>query len=179
MGEPIFIGNGGTVGGTTGWALYGDFNTGVVGITFRDANQNQVFDSSGISINDGAWHNLVVTNNNGEYRVYLDAQEVISGTTTLFTNNQTPTYQTFLGNRFGRNEANSGINGQIDQVRIFNTALTPLEVEALYTEELCICDGTVDTLDILGDGSCIATYQLDGNANDLSGNYSGTPTDVS
>ena len=71
------------------------------------------------------------------------------------------------------------IDGKIDQVRIFNTALTPLEVEALYTEELCICDGTVDTLDILGDGSCIATYQLDGNANDLSGNYSGTPTDVS
>jgi hypothetical protein len=70
-------------------------------------------------------------------------------------------------------------NGSIDQVRIFDTALTPLEIEALYTEELCICDGTVDTLDILGDGSCIATYQLDGNANDLSGNYSGTPTDVS
>ena len=70
-------------------------------------------------------------------------------------------------------------NGSIDQVRIFNTALDPLEIEALYTEELCICDGTVDTLDILGDGSCIATYQLDGNANDLSGNYSGTPTDVS
>jgi 6-phosphogluconolactonase (cycloisomerase 2 family) len=70
-------------------------------------------------------------------------------------------------------------NGQLDQVRIFDTALTPLEVEALYTEELCICDGTVDTLDILGYGSCIATYPLDGNTNDLSGNYSGTPTDVS
>ena len=39
--------------------------------------------------------------------------------------------------------------------------------------------GTTCVLDILGDGSCIATYQLDGNANDLSGNYSGTPTDVS
>jgi len=69
-------------------------------------------------------------------------------------------------------------NGSIDQVRIFNTALDPLEVEALYTEELCICDGTVDTLDVLGDGSCIATYQLDGNANDLSGNYNGVQTDV-
>jgi len=31
---------------------------------------------------------------------------------------------------------------------------------------------TVDTLDIFGDGSCIATYPLDGNTNDLSGNYS-------
>jgi len=79
----------------------------------------------------------------------------------------------------GSSNTYSGQNVELDQVRIFNTALTPLEVEALYTEELCICDGTVDTLDVLGDGSCIATYQLDGNANDLSGNYSGTPTDVS
>jgi hypothetical protein len=82
----------------------------------------------------------------------------------------------------GRSRYNNKVgvfNGQADQVRMFNRKLTPLEVEALYTEELCICDGTVDTLDILGDGSCIATYQLDGNANDLSGNYSGTPTDVS
>ena len=77
------------------------------------------------------------------------------------------------------NNTNASLSGELDQVRIFNRALTPLEVEALYTEELCICDGTVDTLQVLGDTSCIATYQLDGNANDLSGNYSGTPTDVS
>jgi len=31
-----------------------------------------------------------------------------------------------------------------------------------------------NTLDIFGDGSCIATYTFDGNANDLSGKYNGT-----
>jgi hypothetical protein len=35
--------------------------------------------------------------------------------------------------------------------------------------------GTACELDILGDGSCVATYQLDGNVSDLSGNYDGTP----
>ena len=35
-------------------------------------------------------------------------------------------------------------------------------------------DGTVNELDVLGDGSCIATYNLDGDATDLSGNYDGT-----
>ena len=70
-------------------------------------------------------------------------------------------------------------NGEIDQTRIFNRALTPLEVESLYRERTVVCGGQADTLDILGDNSCIATYQLNGNANDLSGNYSGTPTDVS
>jgi len=33
---------------------------------------------------------------------------------------------------------------------------------------------TTNTLDVFGDGSCVATYTLDGNANDLSGNYNGT-----
>ena len=35
-------------------------------------------------------------------------------------------------------------------------------------------DGTVDKLDILDDGSCIACYNLDGDAKDLNGNYDGT-----
>lgn len=35
---------------------------------------------------------------------------------------------------------------------------------------------TIDKLDILGDGSCIALYRLDGNANDESGNYHGIET---
>ena len=35
-----------------------------------------------------------------------------------------------------------------------------------------------DTLDIFGDGSCIAAYTFNNNVNDLSGNYSATPTNV-
>jgi hypothetical protein len=34
------------------------------------------------------------------------------------------------------------------------------------------------TLDFFGDGSCIATYNLNGDATDLSGNYNGTATNV-
>lgn len=37
---------------------------------------------------------------------------------------------------------------------------------------------TKDTLDIFGDGSCIACYPLRGDANDLSGNFNGTPTNM-
>jgi hypothetical protein len=38
--------------------------------------------------------------------------------------------------------------------------------------------GTTCVLDILGDGSCLATYQLNGDATDESGNYDGTATSV-
>ena len=37
---------------------------------------------------------------------------------------------------------------------------------------------THNTLDIFGDSSCIALYNLDGNANDKSGNYNGTASNV-
>jgi len=38
---------------------------------------------------------------------------------------------------------------------------------------------TLGIVDIFGDGSGIALYQLDGNANDTGGNYNGTPTAIS
>ena len=126
---------------------------------------------------DGNWHHYLVTLKGTTLTTYIDGYFRDVRTVTLAPssgNKQTigarirPNYQVYS-------------QGETDQVRIFNTALDPLEVEALYTEQLCICGGTVDTLQVLGgvDTSCIATYQLDGNANDLSGNYSGTPTDVS
>jgi hypothetical protein len=125
---------------------------------------------------DNAWHHFVLSfTNDSNCKIYMDGALIMEFDSVLSTfNHTTPlTFGESLRSDF------DPLGNQLDQVRIFNEALTPLEVEALYTEELCICDGTVDTLQILGDTSCIATYQLDGNANDLSGNYSGTPTDVS
>jgi len=75
----------------------------------------------------------------------------------------------------GLSDSASSTRNKIDQLRIFNRALTPLEVQSLYQERVVVCGGQAETVDILGDNSCIALYPLDGNANDLSGNYSGTP----
>jgi len=125
---------------------------------------------------DTNWHHFALSfTNNNNCKIYFDGALILDFNSAQATFSQSSPL-TFGEGLYASNDP-TGIN--LDQVRIFNTELTPLEVEALYTEELCICDGTVDTLDILGDGSCIATYQLDGNANDLSGNYSGTPTAVS
>jgi hypothetical protein len=150
-------------------------------IYFSSLNADLETNTGVLSTN--TWYNVVVTYNGGNIstdslKIYVNGinqntTKLGGGTSVLNTTN----LNYAIGKRTTFND--NYFNGSIDQVRIFNTALTPLEVEALYTEELCICDGTVDTLQVLGDTSCIATYQLDGNANDLSGNYSGTPTDVS
>ena len=136
------------------------------------SNKTGVF-AGQYSIQNNIWYHICIIIKTNNVYFYLNGQEIGSASKSV---SYTST-NTFFGLQ---QDANTYYwKGYIDQARFFDTALTPLEVEALYTEELCICDGTVDTLQVLGDTSCIATYQLDGNANDLSGNYSGTPTDVS
>jgi hypothetical protein len=124
----------------------------------------EINSSTTLSLN--TWYNVVVIYKGGAVEtlsntdIYINGiQETVvdgGGVATGIANTINSDYS--LGYR--RNISTLFYDGSIDQVRFFNTALTPLEVEALYTEELCICDGTVDTLDILGDGSCIATYQF-------------------
>ena len=129
-GEIPIAGNGGTIGGTQGYALY--LNSGHLALTFRSSNGNQDF-YYGDRINDNAWHHLVLTFNNGEYALYKDGIEHIAGTTTNFLNNTTPSFDTYFGNRWNRNESGV-IAGQIDQIRIYDGPLTAASVTALYNE---------------------------------------------
>ena len=206
------------------------------------------------------WNHTLVTRDGATMKVYYngllmasrtDAGAYDSGTTAL----------TKMGTGNDGNGSAAGFNGSIDQVRIFNRALTDDEVKTLYNETAtkytadisalnltkaptkaffdkpvtvstateananrCIAqdeildkvsstttefvgtnaisgllqdgdsiqiDGTTDvvcssvtetdvsvdstnTHDIFGDGSAVATYNLDGDATDLSGNYNGT-----
>ena len=142
-----------------------------------DSSDTSRIVAAGISLN--TWYHVVWTGNstNG-VTLYINGSAVgnvsWNGTFLTYPN------ASYKFNYLGYNGSNTGwYNGQIDQVRVFDNILYPLEVESLYRERTVICGGQADTLDILGDNSCIATYQLNGNANDLSGNYSGTPTDVS
>ena len=128
----------------------------------------------------GTWAHLVLTYDGTGIVGYLNGA-ALGGKMTI----PTPilaTQQTLLGGTQGAGNnvpSQAWYDGSIDQVRIFNEALTPLEVQYLYQERTVVCGGQVETVDILGDNSCIALYPLDGNANDLSGNYSGEPVDVS
>ena len=119
---------------------------------------------------NGSWHHLVYTMNwNGSYfdiKFYqngsLDSSHTTSGTSVvvlsnsklilggLYRQDNTTYYPTYLGKQ--------------DQVRIFNTALDSGEVTTLYNEDYD--SSTKSTTDIFGDGSGVALYELDENAND-------------
>ena len=169
------------IGSTMAAYEIGDWSTGTVRVTIAPNGIINLSIKPGGAIDwgiasssplvAGVWTNITATYNGSYANLYING--VFDGTAS-----GSKLMNTLIAN-IGSSQSTFFFNGSIDQFRIFNTALTPLEVEALYTEESCLCGGTVDTLDILDDSSCIALYPLDGNANDLSGNYSGTPTDVS
>jgi hypothetical protein len=126
------------------------------------------------NVADGSWHNVIVVldNSAGTFNVYLDGNSTaeITHTNTLGTN-------LTLDKVFAEDwniGAQGGIrffDGSIDQVRIFNTALSATQITSLYDEVYC---NTVSTLNILNEGtsSCLALYELEDNANstDSSGN---------
>ena len=137
-GETPLIGNGGTIGGTIGFAIYTTADGKLNGtLCSTGSGGPQVFFGNTTDISDNQWHHIAFTfdnSNSGAYVLYLDNQSHASGTTTAFTGNPTPTYNTYIGNRWNRNE-NGVLNGQIDQVRIFaNTILTAAQVTELYNE---------------------------------------------
>jgi len=160
-----------------GYAISTDASNKIKFRAWDNSNFAEVFSSSTLSIN--TWYYIAMVATQTSASIYINGSLDNSGSLNGFSfyAQQSTSIGAFRGTVGGGSVA--FLDGSLDQLRIFNTALDPLEVEALYTEELCICGGTVDTLDILDDSSCIALYPLDGNANDLSGNYSGTPTNVS
>jgi hypothetical protein len=62
------------------------------------------------------------------------------------------------------NSSSYAVNGKIDQVRLFNTALNPTQVGELALEEYGDAENSVT--DFFGNGSGVALYELDEDAND-------------
>jgi len=123
---------------------------------------------TGTSVRDGNWHHVVFTADSNGNKLYVDGSQITvnydsgsSSSTIVMPSNL---------NQFhiGGNEDSGGDqwfwNGKIDQVRIFDKALSSSEVTTLYQETSA--SATKSTTDIFDDGSGIALYELEGNAND-------------
>ena len=125
-------------------------------------------------ITQNQWHHVVFTNNssNNEKILYIDNGVQVSNTSLGYIDGQT--YDLVLGSYNGY--TNNRLNGSIDQFRIFNKALSSSEVATLYGETYA--STTKSTVDIFGDSSGTALYELDENANDTGGNYNATPTSI-
>ena len=127
--------------------------------------------TTGNNFDTSTWRNIVVTNKltgsgAGMY-MYVDGTLVSS---VVGEATQRRDVSAGSGTVFGFNTANTTNDlryvGKIDQIRIFDTALSASDVEALVSET------NVPTANL------VAHYKLDGNANDETGSYNGTPTNI-
>jgi large repetitive protein len=110
--------------------------SGALSFTFGDGNSSRVrIDSSGPRINDGNWHSVgVVFTRTGNGVIYVDGAPAAGGSGSItsqsgFVNNSLPL-------RFGvEDQTGQGFlywNGAIDEVRIYNRALSAQEISDLY-----------------------------------------------
>lgn len=109
---------------TNGYGLYAHSN-GTVNFYVTRWNQNR---ASASFAADGAWHHVAGTYDGSSVRIWVDGVE---GTPDAYTGNITDAADSF---EIGRGASNSyNFNGSIDDVRVYNRALTPTEVQTLYS----------------------------------------------
>ena len=124
-------------------------------------------------VNDGEWHHVVYTykNSTSTIKMYLDGSLVGSGTipSSAYNSSSGSNVKITFGSVWypPTSSYSNGLNGVIDHARIFDRVVTSSEVTTLYGETHA--STTISTTDIFSDGSGVALYQFDGNANDTGG----------
>ncbi len=133
----------------------------------------------------GVWHHLAVTKSSSDgLKIYINGSlENTDATATVDL--KTMNGDNLIGAYNSAGTTQYYLEGKIDQVRIFTKALSSSEVSTLYAETLAtpesldpLSEDTTDTLQVLGDSSCVATYRFENDEVDLSGNYNGTGTEI-
>jgi hypothetical protein len=93
------------------------------------------------SINAGQWYHFVGVYDGSNVLIYVNG--VPTGSPTALTGSlQNTTSEFFIGKR-GFGTTNTGFDGKLDEVAVFNTALTELEVQRIYN-----ATGTGKTADL-------------------------------
>jgi phosphatidylserine/phosphatidylglycerophosphate/cardiolipin synthase-like enzyme len=116
-------------------------NKGKVQAGFEDANGRDYFVTSPNTYNDGNWHYVVVTYDGSVLRLYVDGQQVAS----LNTNNAIPDYNWDKPLVIGKNSLDDSryFIGDIDEVRVYNRALSAQEVSDAYNNGIFSNDGLI------------------------------------
>ena len=125
------------------------------------------------SLNYNQWYHVVEVAQTGSYLIlYVNGQAVGSPGTPLPSGNiGTNNNMVNIGGNQGGNAAGGWFYGYLSNVQIYNTSLSPSEIQALYQEG--IGGAPIDLQNL------IAWWPLNGNAKDYSGNdNNGVPNGV-
>ncbi|HEX8923133.1 MAG TPA: LamG domain-containing protein [Patescibacteria group bacterium] len=112
------------------YASYALYTGSSGGLSFYVADNNGFYLSpdAGVGIWDGGWHHITGTYDGSFIRLYVDSAEIGSGTphNTAITYNLPDSNDLFIGSYNGM--TSHGFTGTIDEVRLWNRALTAAEI---------------------------------------------------
>ena len=146
--KSLFGAYGSTPGVNYGWVIY--LNNGVVKFLSYSTNGDMNFDST-TTLSVGSWYNVVVTYNSNNCIIYINGANSNSAVP--------PGNRVYKSNHpyvLGANDDTGSIvsifDGKIDQVRIFNSALSAGNVTSLYNEGTVVesTDGNDSILQFTG-----------------------------
>ena len=117
---------------TNAWySLEVAITTGYINLRFRDDTDSTIQDLAGTTnLADGNWHHAMAVRNGTTINVYIDGVQV--NTTTLTETGAYTFDDPFIVGMVGIANTAS-FAGQIDDVRVYNYALTATQVKMLYT----------------------------------------------
>jgi hypothetical protein len=125
---------------------------------FSDFNITHSVNASSTNLFDGNFHHVAITWNGSSIQFYVDGNTL--GGAYSYTSQNTSNTIVGIG---AYASGDVPLYGSIDQVRIFNTALNSTQVGQLALEDYT--DPKKSTTDYFGNGSGVALYELDEDAN--------------
>ena len=152
------------------WAFLMEANRGPKLSIYKESDDSNLTKDVDSSPSTGVWHHLAATyDGNSVIKLYVDGVEQ-SGTTQ--TSSGSAPYQienqttiAVIGART-ESDGNPGsfMNGMIDEVTLWNTALSTAQVQSLYIQ------GRDFDTNSIASGNVVGYWKLENNANDSSGN---------
>lgn len=145
---------------------YGNYGNHVFAYAYNYNNQNldlysQCFANPYTSVNiSNTWHHLVVVDSFSQTTIFLDGNILTSFSWGSGSNCYQGSNQFYIGG----GADNQFTTGSLDDIGIWNRALTQQEITALYQSNNCNLPGYVPSNGLVG------WWPFCGNANDLSGN---------
>jgi len=124
----------------------------------------------------GVWAHIAVTVDGTSVKMYINGSQF--GSTGTSSQSLAAGANPLALGMYGVNGTGStAFDGLIDQVRIYNTALTASNISTLYAEKYTYI--TKNANQPFGDSSCKAYYKFENNSNDSIGSFNATNTNVS
>ena len=172
--------------GAGSYALYQGGNGG---LTFYIRNGSTIIGSPAESstIWDGTWHHVVGTYDGYYVRLYVDGMQIGNGTpTTMGIGYSFATLNDIYVGRFGTPGCEYSYRGDIDELSLYDRALTLSEIQSIYTagatgkckvvspvilsgpSSTTVCSGTSVTFVVVASGSNL-TYQWRKNEEEIAG----------